>query len=91
MAYIHNLFGKEIEVDNKVGLSLIKQYEERFPDDLEYVSGKAEEVKSMDMATALMVWFKLDQEGKEALASKLGMDFDILKDTCEGIKWIANN
>lgn len=91
MAYIHNLFGNEIEVENKVGLALIKQFEERFPDDKEYVTGKAEALKSVDMATALMTWFNLDRKGKEALANILDMDFDMLNDTCEGIKWIANN
>jgi hypothetical protein len=91
MAYIHTLFGKKIEVENKVSLALIKQYEDRFPGDEEYVFGKAEEIKSVDMATALMAWFNLDQKGKEALANNLDMDFDMLSNTCEGIKLIVNN
>lgn len=91
MAYVYTLFDKEIEIENKVGLAVIQQYEERFPDDKAYVVGKAEEIKSFDLVRALMVWFNLDQEGKEALAGTLGMDIDILRDTCEGLKWIANN
>lgn len=91
MAYIHNLFGNEIEIENKVGLALIKQFEERFPEDEGYVTGKAQAIKSLDMATALMEWFNLDREGKEAMANNLGMDFKALSDTCNSIKWIVNN
>lgn len=91
MVYLYNLFGKEIEVNNKVGLALIKQYEERFPDNAHYVAEKAESVRSLDTATALMWWFNLDQEGKEVLAKNLGMDIVALANTCEGLKWISNH
>lgn len=91
MGYLTEVNGQEIEVDNQVGLALIEQYKERFPDDERYVLSNANALKSLDMASCLLKWFNLDCEGQRVFAKHLGMPLDMLEDTCEGIKWIANH
>jgi len=91
MGYLTRVGDEQIEVDNQVGLALIEQYKERFPDDEHYVLSNANAIKSLDIAACLLKWFNLDSEGQRIFAKYLGMPMDLLSDTCEGIKWIYNH
>lgn len=91
MIYIATICSKKLEINNKVGLALIRQYQERFPDDAGYVLEKADEIRELNINNCLLWWFNLDDEGKEVFASILGMPEELLLKTCHGLKWLANN
>ena len=91
MTYTTKICGEELSINNNVGLALIRQFEQRFPNDTNYVLGKADKIKEMDTTNCLLQWFNLDDEGKQGLVEQLGMPRDLLVQTCEGIKWLANN
>lgn len=91
MPYIAKICDEELEVKSKVGLALIRQFEQRFPDDVNYVLGRADKIKELDTAMCLLEWFNLDNDGQKIFANILGMPKDLLVETCTGIKWLANN
>ncbi len=90
MSILTKVLNEDHEIDNIVGLALIRQFEERFPDDKDYVSGNANKIKDMDVANCFLQWFQLDQTGQDVFVKHLGMPEDLLIQTCEGIKWVLN-
>ena len=88
--YTIEILNEKVKIQNNVGVALAEQFAERFPDDKNYVLGKAEKFREMDVASCLLEWFSLDQEGRVVFCEKLGLPFDSVESTALGIKDIFN-
>ncbi|NVJ67606.1 MAG: hypothetical protein HWE16_14055 [Gammaproteobacteria bacterium] len=91
MAYNTEIDGNLIEVNNKIGMALIEQFQDRFSDDEFHLHSKVNDIKDRDLASCFLYWFNLDPEGQQLFAKNLKVTPEKLRVTCENIREIFNN
>jgi len=84
------VFNTEVKVKNFVGIALIEQFAQRFPDNKAYVLTKSDEIKDLDVVSCLTYWFSLDCEGRQIFANKLRVPLEVVSETAKGLKQILN-